>query len=373
MTTDPCGKITAHSSKENDMPVVDLPVFDIPFPARSSPEVARARTANVARMKSHGMLGTPEAEHWYLSWDLGQGAGYAYPMAVGEDLDLAVDQFAFFFVFDDQFDGPLGRDPARVATFVDDLIAVLYRPAGRPSPRGSSPLVTFFADMWERSQQGMPAAWITRAAHNFEYYLAAHAAEAMDRVNAHVPSWEHFLHVRRGAGATRLMVDYGERFGHFTVPLALFHTPQYRMMRQVGIDVPLLCNDVHSVYKEAPRGDVDNAVLVVEREHGCTRDEALRAVRDMVIHDHIPRFQRLEQELPRICATLRLDDEQCTAVDKSVAAIKMWIAGYHQWEIETDRYTPEGTIPADRPNYVEDLVITGNGSHRPESRQRHPQ
>ncbi|QIS21502.1 terpene synthase family protein [Nocardia terpenica] len=332
------------------------PVFDMPWRARSSPDVARARRANVARMKTHGMLDTREAKDWYLSWDMGQLSGYSYPLAVGDDLDLAVDKEAFFFVFDDQFDGPLGRSPARAAAFTDELIAVLYRPPGAPCPAGSSPLVTFFASMWDRSHDGMPRWWINRAARDWEYYLSTHAAEAIDRVAGRVPNWEHFLHVRRGMAGSSCMVDYGQRLGHFAVPLCVFHTPQHRQIRQTGIDVPMLCNDVHSVYKEAPRGDVDNAVLVVEHERGCDRAEAMRIVRDLVMDTYIPRFQRLEQELPDICDILKVDDTGREAVNKSVAAIKAWITGYHQWEIETGRYTVQGTIPADRPNYVEDLV-----------------
>jgi avermitilol synthase len=334
----------------------ELPVFDMPWPARSSPDVARAGRENVDRMKAHGILDTPEAGDWYLSWDMAQLSGYAFPMAVGDDLDLAVDKEAFFFVFDDQFDGPLGRDPARVAAFTDQLIAVLYRPPGAPCPAGSSPLVTFFASMWERSHYGMPQWWITRAVGQWEYYLAAHVGEAIDRITGRVPNWEQFLHVRRGIAGTGCMVDYGERCGHFAVPLRVGYTPQYRQMRQIAIDVPLLCNDVHSVYKEAPRGDVDNAVLVVEHERGCNRAEAMRIVRDLVMDTYIPQFQRLEQELPSICDVLRVDDTGREAVDKSVAALKALITGYHQWEIETGRYTEQGTIPADRPNYVEDLV-----------------
>jgi avermitilol synthase len=334
----------------------ELPTFEIPFPVRSSPDVARARADNVSRMKSHGMLASPAAERLYLSWDMAQLAGYCYPDATGDDLDLAVDLVAFFFVFDDQFDSELGRDPAGTSAFAGELIQALHHRAGGRRRTNGSPLVTFFADLWRRTRQEMPASWSARAAGDWEYYFASQAAEAMDRVAGQVPSWDHFLQVRRGTAGTRVMVDYIERVGRFVVPLAVFHTPQYRMMRLVATDVPLLCNDVRSVYKEAPRGDMDNAVLVVEHERGCTRDEALKAVWRLVMADHIPRFQLLERQLPLICATLNLTGPGHTAVDRSVAGMKAWISGYHRWETETRRYAPGQTIPADRPNYLEALL-----------------
>ncbi len=46
--------------------------------------------------------------HWYSSWDTPRLAAYGFPDATAVRLDLCVDAMAFFFVFDDQFDGPLG-------------------------------------------------------------------------------------------------------------------------------------------------------------------------------------------------------------------------------------------------------------------------
>lgn len=174
-----------------------LPVFDIPFPLRSSPHVSHAREINLERLRSHGMLATDEARAWYLNWDMAQLAGYGYPYADCDSLALGVDQMAFFFLFDDQFDGPLGRRPERVAAVCGKLIDVLFTPP-QQRPRGASPLVSFFSSFWERSVRGMAPSWCARAAHNWEYYLATYVGEATDRVGGAVPAMEHFLQVRRG-------------------------------------------------------------------------------------------------------------------------------------------------------------------------------
>ncbi|MFJ8473591.1 terpene synthase family protein [Kitasatospora sp. NPDC094011] len=271
------------------------------------------------------MLASTEAESWYRLWDMAQLAAYVHPFADPDDLDLGVDKMAFFFILDDQFDGPLGLRPADVAVVVNELIEVLYRPVGQPPPRAASPLATFFADLWDRSRQGMSPSWTGRTAAHWEYYLAAHTAEAMDRVSGEIPA-------------------------------VAFHSPELRAMHEIGVDVAMLCNDVYSVYKEAPRGDVDNAVLVIERDRGCSRAEAMRAVHDLVMDEHVPAFQRAEQRLSRLCTTLGLDQTQSSTVHRFAESIKAWMRGYHQWEVETTRYTPVGTLPADQPNYVEYLA-----------------
>lgn len=117
----------------------------------------------------------------------------------------------------------------------------------------------------------------------------------------------------------------------------------------------MLCNDVHSVAKEEPRGDVDNAVLVVQRERNLCRERALDHVRDIVMAQ-IEVFVALERQLPDVCSTLSLGDEDRHAVDRYVDAMKAWIRGYHQWETETHRYAAEATVPPQVPNYAEDLL-----------------
>ncbi|PCG82865.1 terpene cyclase [Streptomyces sp. WZ.A104] len=333
---------------------VHLPVFDIPFPLRGSPHVVYAREVNLERLRSHGMLATDEALEWYLSWDMAQLAGYGYPYAERDELALGVDQMAFFFLFDDQFDGPLGRCPERVAAVCGELTDVLFTPL-RQRRRGESPLVAFFGSLWERSVRGMAPSWCARAAHNWEYYLAAYVGEAMDRVGGAVPGMEHFLQVRRGMAGTSTLMDYGERIGGFLVPPAVFHTPQLRMMRQVATDVPIFCNDVYSVVKEEPRGDVDNAVLVVQREQNLCRERALYRVRDLAMA-RIEVFVELERQLPDVCSALSLGDEGRYAVDRYVDAMKAWMRGYHQWETETHRYAAEATVPPEVPNFAEDLL-----------------
>ncbi|WP_405533360.1 hypothetical protein [Streptomyces avidinii] len=52
--------------------------------------------------------------------------GECYPYARGPSLDLCADAMGFFFVFDDQFDGPLGRDPAQTARVCQQLIDIVH-------------------------------------------------------------------------------------------------------------------------------------------------------------------------------------------------------------------------------------------------------
>ncbi|MFJ3723359.1 hypothetical protein ACIPYQ_12410 [Streptomyces sp. NPDC090045] len=69
---------------------------------------------------------------------------------------------AFFFVFDDQFDGPLGQDPARAAAACRQLIDIVH---GAAPAAGADACSVAFADLWARSCGGAPPGWVARTAY----------------------------------------------------------------------------------------------------------------------------------------------------------------------------------------------------------------
>src|SRR5579862_8691977 len=101
---------------------MDLPLFDIPFPLRSSPDVPRAQANNIERLRAHGIVRSEAAQLSYSSWKVAELAGYSFHLARGDDLDLCVDLMSFYALFDDPFDGPLGRDPLRAADVCARLV-----------------------------------------------------------------------------------------------------------------------------------------------------------------------------------------------------------------------------------------------------------
>ncbi len=85
--------------------------FHLPFPVSCSPDLEGARRRNRAWVRRVGLVGEGRSLEWYASWDMPRLAALGFPGARGGMLDLCADAMAFFFVFDDQFDGALGRDP----------------------------------------------------------------------------------------------------------------------------------------------------------------------------------------------------------------------------------------------------------------------
>ncbi|MER6518319.1 terpene cyclase [Streptomyces sp. NPDC001553] len=327
--------------------------FDLPFPLALSPDLQGARQRNLAWVHRLGLVGYGRSLDWYASWDMPLLAAHGMPYARGAALDLCTDAMAFFFVFDDQFDGPLGRDPARVVAVCRKLIDIVH---GAPAGPGADACSRAFSDIWTRSLRGSHSGWAARSAHEWEYYFATQAHEAIGRIRGTPGDLETYLQVRRGIAGTAVPLSLGERAAGLGVPAAAFHSPQLRLMRDIAVDVSMMCNDVYSLEKEEARGDVDNLVLVLQHAGGGTREEAVAAAREEVAR-RTRRFAELAAQVPRMCTRLGLTGRESAHVRTYVEVMAWWMSGYHAWQTRTRRYTGAlQVLPRTGPGYFDEIL-----------------
>ncbi|MER6316860.1 terpene cyclase [Streptomyces sp. NPDC001581] len=327
--------------------------FHLPFPSSLSPDLEGARQRNPAWVRRMGLVGEGRSMEWYASWDMPLLAAHGFPYAQGPALDVCTDAMAFFFVFDDQFDGPLGRDPARAATVCRQLIDIVH---GAAPAAGADACAVAFADLWARLRDGAHPGWVARTAHEWEYYFATQAHEAIGRLRGTPADMETYLQVRRGIAGTDLPLSLGERAAGIVVPAAAFHSPQLRIMRQAAIDVTFMCNDVYSLEKEEARGDMDNLVLVIEHTRRCTREEAI-AVARREVDGRVERFRELARQVPDMCLQLGLTGRERTAVATYVEVMGAFMSGYHAWQTQTRRYTGAlEIIPHTGPGHFDEIL-----------------
>ncbi|WP_280359159.1 terpene synthase family protein [Nocardia otitidiscaviarum] len=336
--------------------------FNIPFPHYISPDLESSRIHNSEWVKEYSLVTTSEARDWYDSWDMPKLAAYIYPFARREDLDLGCDIMAFFFLFDDQFDGPLGQRPDQVATVCTRLIECIHDSSGARS-KAANPCERAFADIWHRSRLGSDLGWCARASHWWEYYFASYVHESLNRSAGAPISMEQYLQVRRGMAATDLSISIGERVSRVDVPPVAFHSPQLRIMRRIAADVPFMCNDVYSVEKEAARGDLDNMVLVIEHERNVSRATAVEEIVQKVDIE-CQRFRTLAQELAAMFVRLNLPEGERAGIRNYIDVMAAWMRGFQEWQIQTLRYrTAMEVVPSHAPGYIEELF----GAQQPDA------
>lgn len=98
--------------------------FGCPWPLRESPYLESARAHALAWMVQMELTADPAAnERQFLDWKLGECAAWNFPGGTAEGVALAADLMGWYFApFDDQFDGELGRDPAKATQVIEDLL-----------------------------------------------------------------------------------------------------------------------------------------------------------------------------------------------------------------------------------------------------------
>lgn len=298
--------------------------------------MSRASERHLAWPRSFGLLPTLEAERRHIQGRYPDLAGRFHPTARGAELDLAIDQMSWFFIFDDQFDGKRGRHPGHARELIDAVLAVLggTRDLVRTS---TTELVSSFADLWARSRVGMSDSWSVRAADSWRRYLEGHVVEARDRTGV-PPGMDEQLAVRRETSGVYPILDLAERIGGYEVPEPAVDSPFLRALRDLAAEVVVFDNEIISLEKEEALGD-NNLVLTYERAHGCSRSESISAV-TALLAQRTEHLLALEAELPDFCAGLALDRAGTKAVHRyQYDAIRTVMRGAHDWQQGSDRYS----------------------------------
>lgn len=314
----------------------------IPFPARLNRHAERARQHTLQWAQGMGLLTGDVATAEYDALRLERLMAYFYPDATASGLELAADFNAWFFIFDDQFDGGLGTRPEEIRRVVDTLVGTMTV-AGTPPPgdEQDTPLVRAFRDIWLRSTASAPDGWRLRFREHWRAYLAAHEGEAHQRNADRPPSFEQFLDVRRESIGVRPCLDFTERCGGYALPDELHDSPALCEMREITCDVVIFVNDIVSLVKELAAGDVNNSVVVHRAHEGGTIEESVEHV-SALANARTARFTRLTAALPGTLARHGVPRETGEHVSHYVDGMRHLMAGNLAWSLATSRYDEAG-------------------------------
>ncbi|MFH8289778.1 pentalenene synthase [Streptomyces sp. NPDC018059] len=326
--------------------------FSIPLPSRRSPDHARAEAEHIAWPRSFGLINTEAAAERHRKGGYADLAARFYPSTSGADLDLGVDLMSWFFLFDDLFDGPRGEDPRRTKELTDAVAAALDGPLP-----ASAPLIAHgFADIWRRTREGMSKEWCARSAQHWRNYFQGYVDEAAGRFDdTPCTSAREYLGMRRHTIGVQPTVDLAEATGHFEVPHRVFDSAVMSAMLRVAVDVNLMLNDIASLEKEEARGETNNMVFILMREHGWPRSRSIAHMQDEV-RVRLEEFLLLESILPKVCDAFSLTADEREAVERyRLDAVRPVIRGSYDWHRSSGRYDAEFALAASRQGYLEEL------------------
>jgi Terpene synthase family 2, C-terminal metal binding len=311
-------------------------IFDIPFPSLINSYLAPARAANLDWVRDRGLARSEARMEEYLSWDLPQLTARTYPYADRADLEMLMNFFSIFFLFDDEFDIPQGDRRAHLAAAIQEMITIPFRPPGAP-PDIVCPITLAWVEVWTDIRRGMSEAWQNLFASNSARFLTASLEEERLASSAVVLDLNSYVVLRRQSVGVYHGFDLAERSRGFEVPPQAQTHQRMRDLRAAATDAIGFMNDVHSLERDERRGKSYNLVTVLQREHRCSRADAIdRAMR--MAHERLNTAIRLQAKSPYLCGGLVLSGDERVAVEWGVEGIRNWIRGYYDWACQSRRY-----------------------------------
>ncbi|HEY8544363.1 MAG TPA: hypothetical protein VIL36_04915 [Acidimicrobiales bacterium] len=327
------------------------PRFAIPFPRRVNPEVERLRADGLAWARARGLVDTDEAVARLDAARFDRLTAYAYPEARGAGADLAAHWMYWFFLFDDWFDGPLGRDPAAARTVVERLTAHVHGgPAAVDGVPTDPPLVRAFVELFDRSAAGMAPASRHRFALDTAQYLFTNYMEAFHRVRGGLDDLGTVTHVRRYSIGVLPSLDFGEPANGFSLAAELVGGEPLHRLRTITADVIAAVNEAFSLGKDLALGETTSAAVTMMRLRRWTPEETIGFL-ERTVAELLDEHRRLEVEAREQAQRFGLPEEAGN-VARYLQMLRDWMVANLRWSEETPRYhdaSPHPGAPASPP------------------------
>ncbi|MCP3061699.1 hypothetical protein LXT21_23210 [Myxococcus sp. K38C18041901] len=308
------------------------PRVELPFLPGLSPDREASRATTLRWMAFHGLVVGHDALWTYDKMRTDLLSARVFCDARGAGLDLANEWIAWFFVFDDQFDGPLGRDLEATHAVLEEFLSAVQ--TGTPLRHPSSPLCSSWIDLWGRSISGMSETWAERFAGNFLRYFQSYQREALDRLQGGPADLASYLDNRRHTIGFAPALDLCEPASGYEIPPELHGSEPMVTMRLMSTDVVVIANDICSATKEAAVGQMHNVVLLRMRDEGCDQSTATQWAAGLIA-DRVRTFQEAESRMRQGTQTVTA----WSYIDRGISAMKNWMRGNLDWSYETARYS----------------------------------
>jgi hypothetical protein len=279
----------------------------------------------------------------------------AYPKANAHDLKIATNWLIWLFLFDDQLDECyLGHQKSEAAQIIDKLF--LYTDLDpRSHKHAESAIEIAFVALWKEYTADLRETQQRRFMQNIRNYLSSLRWEVESRVERTVPSLVTFVDLRRNTGAVRLAIDLIEYSLHFEIPEVVANSTEMEMLKNCTNDVICMSNDLFSFEKEKARGDVNNILIVWQKNNECSIQTSVEAIYKLII-ERQNQFISTRQKLESLVALLRLDDACRVGIQHYVAGMEHWMKANLEFSLTTPRYHDvEASREGMPPSWVENI------------------
>ena len=222
----------------------------------------------------------------------------------------------------------------------DELIPALQSRSlailqGEKPTHGDAPLVQALADLRRRMEPHASSGWMDRFTSTMKDYLQAVVWEAANHTQGITPDLATYLKMRpffSGIYPSFDLIEV-EVSKDMELPNTVRANKTVQELRLIANNVLAWSDDIISLEVEMEQGKVHNLVLVLQREHQLTLQEAINRTAELY-NEEVRKFMDLESRRPSFGPVTDLK------LQHYVLGLRSWMRGYIDWALETERYQP---------------------------------
>ncbi|AUG75629.1 geosmin synthase [Kitasatospora sp. MMS16-BH015] len=335
-----------------------LPAFHQPYPARTSPHLARARAENLEWSRRLGLTAPGPAfddgywtEQDLADFDFALCSVGLQPEGTPEELAITTGWLTWGTYVDDLSPhfAETG-DAVGLKRYIDRM--KLFMPVdGEPgeAPVGASERGV--DDLWRRTTAGMTREQRARFRWACDQLVESWWWEFGNLVAHRVPDPVDYLEMRRKTFGADMTTSLAQIAREGVVPPEVFQTSTVRSLEAAAMDFAMLMNDLYSYQKETEyEGELHNMVTVIRTFFDTDKEHAVAVVNDLMT-SRMQQFEHLvAEELPLVAA--ELNPAARAGLAEYVETLENWMSGIEKWHAEVGRYRepelrrryPEGRV-----------------------------
>ncbi|MBC6417959.1 MAG: hypothetical protein GDA44_03780 [Prochloron sp. SP5CPC1] len=312
---------------------IKIPPLYCPFPGAIHQNVATAQEQTNKWVRRFHLLPDELAYRRFRAAQFPRMSARTRPHASPEIFAIITNFYTWLFILDDYCeDLGINKHPELLPALHSRSLAILR---GEKPTHRDAPLVQALADIRRRVEPHASSGWMDRFTSNMEDYLQALVWQAANHTQGITPDLATYLKMRSFLSAVYPSFDFIEIevSKDMELPNQVRANKTVQKLKLIANNVVSWSNDIIGLEKEMELGDVHNLVLVLQREHQLTLQEAINRAAELC-NEEVRKFMDLESRLPSFGP---VTDPK---LQHYVLGLRSWMRGWIDWALETERYQP---------------------------------
>ncbi|MEP9851670.1 hypothetical protein ABDK10_03130 [Staphylococcus aureus] len=300
-----------------------IPVLENNFSGDISPYAEEIQKVTIEWAKEFNILQNDNFKK-YERQNIGYLASRVQPYDSFQDVRITSDFLLLTCMLDDYSDQV--KKPEEFKEYSQKIINVLKN----KDVYKKDPFINGWHNWWQRTRKGTPIEWQNRIIRSIDKCFESISWEIENEVENNVPNIENYIEKRQHSGSVYICFDLVER-GDATFVTSNVRNKDFDELITSANKIANWTNDILSLKKEIDNGEIHNLVISVQKENGCTIEEALLNVKKLTIEE-IKKYSVIKNKLHENNMPFNGN------IIKYISRVENAVRANYEWSLTTKRF-----------------------------------